>query len=187
MTKYSYAIFFVDRSRLGGTTPKTRSREGVLRQLSSRCSQRTRPEEERAFPSATSARGCVGRHGSGHFVVERAHAHAGAGTPPPGVRRARPSRQPARIRFRFRHSPLTKPRPVPRAASRRDHHPGNARRRPRAPQGSERCPRGPVAEHARGTRSPRRPRGDGPADPHLDTRDTRDETKRASTPRRTMR
>ena len=82
--------------------------------------------------------------------------------------------------------------PRPRAASRRDHHPGNARRRPRAPQGSERCPRGPVAEHARGTRSPRRPRRDGPADPILDEtrRDVEArarEKKRKSASRRTRR
>ena len=39
---------------------------------------------------------------------------------PPGVRRARPPRQPARIRFRFRHPPLTKHQHAPSHAQLRD-------------------------------------------------------------------
>lgn len=87
---------------------------------------------------------------------------------PPGRSPRAPSPSASAHPFPLSSFPPDRTTPRPRAASRRDHHPGNARRRPRAPQGSERCPRGPVAEHARGTRSPRRPRRDGPADPILD-------------------
>ena len=110
-----------------------------------------RPPWVRSFCRRASSRACGSRY-----------------APPSGRSPRAPSPSASAHPFPLSSSPPDRTTPRPRAASRRDHHPGNARRRPRAPQGSERCPRGPVAEHARGTRSPRRPRRDGPADPILD-------------------
>ena len=163
MTKYSYDIFSSQNSRFSRDLSSVAG--ALLRQLSrvvALTSTSEKTGDERARPTATSAPGCrrppwvrsFCRRASSTRMREQVRLGFAA--------RVLPVSQRASVSA-FSH-PLTKPRPVPRAA-RATRPSRNARRRPRAPQGSERCPRGPVAEHARGTRSPRRSQGDGPADP----------------------
>lgn len=112
VTKYSYAIFFVDgagsRHYSKDSLPRKRAASTFVALLTANETRRgaripvrdlgarlRRPPWVRSFCRRASSRACGSRY-----------------APPPGVRRARPPRQPARIRFRFRHSPLTEPRPV---------------------------------------------------------------------------
>lgn len=115
MTKYSYAIFFVENAEVTRGTFYSRPTDSLQRAASTFVALLTaneslrgaripvrdlgarlrRPPWVRSFCRRASSRACGSRY-----------------APPPGVRRARPPRQPARIRFRFRHPPLTEPRPV---------------------------------------------------------------------------
>ena len=111
VTKYSYDIFSSRNSRFLFRVAHSRccvnflasSRSHPLNETLRRAripdrdlgARLRRPPWVRSFCRRASSRACGSRY-----------------APPQGVRRARPPRQPARIRFRFRHSPLTEPRPV---------------------------------------------------------------------------